>query len=247
MKTARSNAWYGWRPDLPDHRDRMFVPRPRLMPAHVDRRDHLPDAWDQKSIGSCTGHGTAACIAFLHPTFMPSRLALYYNGRALEGTVRQDAGAEIRDVVKQTVKLGAAPESDWPYVVTKFAQRPPAKAFSDALKHKVTSYHRVAINLTTMRACLAEGFPFTFGFTVFESFESNAVAHTGVMPMPKKGEQVMGGHCVAAVGYDDHKAQLIVRNSWGVDWGDRGHFYMPYEFAADSNYCDDAWTLRAEG
>lgn len=70
-----------------------------------------------------------------------------------------------------------------------------------------------------MQGCIAGGYPFVFGFTVYESFESEQVAQTGIVPMPAPGETVVGGHCVVAVGYDDSKRTFIIRNSWGTGWG----------------------------
>jgi C1A family cysteine protease len=95
-----------------------------------------------------------------------------------------------------------------------------------------------------MQGCLASGYPFVFGFTVYESFESNAVAQTGDMPMPKSGEKVVGGHAVLAVGFDNEDRVFIVRNSWGDGWGDAGYFYIPYAYLLDDNLADDLWTIR---
>ena len=92
-----------------------------------------------------------------------------------------------------------------------------------------------------MRACLQSGNPFIFGFVVYESFESKEVTQHGIMPMPQKGEKVLGGHAVAAVGYDDDKKMVIVRNSWGKKWGKDGYFHMPYEFILDPEYASDFW------
>ena len=95
-----------------------------------------------------------------------------------------------------------------------------------------------------MRACLAQGFPFVFGFTVYESFESQQVAQTGVVPLPQPGERVAGGHAVLAVGYNDAERRFIVRNSWGARWGMQGYFTMPYDYLANRNLADDMWTIR---
>ena len=93
-----------------------------------------------------------------------------------------------------------------------------------------------------MISCLAEGYPFVFGMSVYESFESAAVARTGVVPMPKKGERMVGGHAVMAVGYDQPKKRLLVRNSWGTDWGQKGYFVLPFAYLDDR--ADDFWTIR---
>ena len=95
-----------------------------------------------------------------------------------------------------------------------------------------------------MRACLAGGFPFVFGFTVYESFESERVAETGVVPMPKRTERSVGGHAVLAIGYDDAKKTFVVRNSWGTAWGMKGYFTMPYAYLEDRSLSDDFWTIR---
>jgi len=96
-----------------------------------------------------------------------------------------------------------------------------------------------------MRQCLAEGYPFVFGFTVYEAFESAVVAKSGQLNLPGKNEQNVGGHAVCAVGYDDRAGRLLVRNSWGADWGLGGYFTMPYDYAGNLNLADDFWTLRA--
>lgn len=96
-----------------------------------------------------------------------------------------------------------------------------------------------------MQGCLAEGYPFVFGFTVYESFESEPVAKTGIVPMPASGEAVQGGHCVAAVGFDDSERAFIIRNSWGTGWGIKGYCLMPYEYLLNSQLASNFWTIRS--
>ena len=97
-----------------------------------------------------------------------------------------------------------------------------------------------------MRTCLAEGFPFVFGFTVYNGFESDAVAKSGVLNMPGPDERMVGGHAVMAVGYDNTQRRFIVRNSWDTDWGMKGYFTMPYDYLdLNSGLADDFWTIRA--
>ena len=105
--------------------------------------------------------------------------------------------------MKVVAKLGAPPETDWSYNIAQFAQKPPAQAYTDALQDLATSYTRVTQNLAQMQVCLAASYPFVFGFPVYQSFESQAVATTGIVPMPAPGESVLGGHCVLAVGYNN--------------------------------------------
>jgi C1A family cysteine protease len=105
---------------------------------------------------------------------------------------------------------------------------------------------RVTRDLRQMKGCLADGFPFVFGFSVYDSFESDAVATTGVVPKPT--ESLLGGHAVLAVGYDDASSRFLVRNSWGKGWGlpkIPGYFTLPYGFVQSRGLSADFWTLRA--
>jgi C1A family cysteine protease len=234
---------YTWKPDLPDHRDHLYAALGNPLPGKVDLSNRCPPVFDQGQIGSCTGNALSAAVGFLHTGLIGSRLFIYYNERAIEGTVRSDSGAVIRDGVKSLGKLGVCDETLWPYVPARFRRKPSAKCYTQAKKHLVSEYVRLQ-SLDDMLDCLAAGFPFVFGFTVYEAFESDAVARTGVLNMPKKGEQVLGGHAVLAVGYDLAAERLLVRNSWGADWGQHGYFTMPFGYVRSRNLSDDFWTIR---
>ncbi len=245
---------YGWLPDLPDHRDYLYSALravPPALPPKVDLRPSCPPIETQGNLGSCTANALAGALEFLELTDKVkyadlSRLFVYYNERVIEHTVPVDSGATLRDGIKTLAKQGVCPESDWPYVVSKFAVRPTAPCYRDARKDLITSYHRI-LTVDEMRACLAEGFPFVFGFTVYIGFESLQVAKTGVVGMPQPNERVVGGHAVVGVGYDDAQQRFIVRNSWGTSWGMAGYFTMPYAYLADRNLSDDFWTIRRGG
>lgn len=242
---------YGWVPDLPDHRDYLYSavrPAPRVFPARVDLRSCCSKVEDQGDLGSCTANALAGGLEFLEKKDKVkfadlSRLFIYYNERVIEHSVRSDSGAMIRDGIKTLARQGVCIETQWPYDVSRFTAKPGAACYKEALDHQITSYHRI-LTLDEMRTCLAEGFPFVFGFTVYESFESEQVSRTGDVNMPKPAECVMGGHAVLAVGYDDAKKRFIVRNSWGTAWGMKGYFTMPYAYVADRNLSDDFWTIR---
>lgn len=246
---------YGWIPDLPDHRDHMFAAAPMMLaalPAAIDLRPQCPKVvYDQGQLGSCTGNAIAGAIEFLEmkqkaaDIFTPSRLFIYYNERVMEGTVNSDSGAQIRDGIKSVASLGACHEDKiWPYVIAKFRTKPSKAAYKDAAKHTAIQYQRLVQTLTQMKGCLAAGYPFVFGFTVYDSFEAADVTKTGVVPYPASGEKVLGGHAVLAVGYDDATQRFIVRNSWGPGWGMKGYFTMPYNYLTTSNLADDFWTIR---
>jgi C1A family cysteine protease len=250
----KTNARFGWIPDLPDQRDHVFAAPAAVMavlPSKVDLRPTCPPVVDQGQLGSCTANAIANAHRFdqmkqgVTANFLPSRLFIYYNERAMEGTVKSDSGAQIRDGIKSIAKKGVCPETPtWPYVISQFAKKPPASAYKIALKHQAIAYQRVIQSSSQMKGCLAAGYPFVAGFTVYESFESQAVAKTGKVPMPASGEQVIGGHAVLAVGYDDSSQTFIMMNSWSTAWGDKGYFYMPYAYLTDSDLASDFWTVR---
>jgi C1A family cysteine protease len=243
---------YGWVPDRPDQRDHLYsapLMELKVIPPKVDLTPQCPPVYDQGQLGSCTANAIAGAIEFdlmkeKKPDFPPSRLFIYYNERVIEHTVNSDSGAMIRDGIKSVAKQGDAPETEWPYDITKFTVKPPANVYNDAKKHTAVQYQSVTQDLTQMRGCLASGYPFVLGFTVYQSFESQEVAQTGVVPMPSSNEQTVGGHAVLAVGYDDSQQRFIVRNSWGADWGMKGYFTMPYAYLTQSNLSDDFWTIR---
>lgn len=242
---------YGWVPDLPDHRDIVYSavrPVPAVLPPGVDLRPACPPVEDQGQLGSCTGNALVGALEFLElkdkvPFADLSRLFVYYNERVIEHTVTSDSGAQIRDGIKTLARQGVCTEKKWPYVISRFAQKPTPPCYKEAQQHQITSYQRL-LTLDEMRACLAEGFPFVFGFTVYEGFESQQVAKTGVVPMPQRGERVVGGHAVVAVGYHDAEKRFVVRNSWGTGWGMKGYFTIPYDYVANPNLAEDFWTIR---
>ena len=243
---------YGWVPDLPDHRDQLYsapVVALQAMPPKLDLTPQCPPVYDRGQLGSCTANAIGAAFEFellkqKLPDFMPSRLFIYYNERAMEGTVASDSGAQIRDGIKSVAKQGVCPEPLWPYVIAKFKTKPSKPCYVEALKHKATLYQRLTPTLNQLKGCLTSGYPFVFGFTVYDSFESPAVAKSGHAPMPTQGEASIGGHAVMGVGYDDSNQWFIVRNSWNTTWGMKGYFTLPYAYVTDPHLADDFWTIR---
>ena len=219
------------------------------LPPSTDLRPGCPAVYDQGELGSCTANAIGAAVEFdqrkqkLAP-FTPSRLFIYYNERALAGTIATDSGAMLRDGIKTVARDGACAETMWPYVAEKFAERPTAQCYKAGKAHPAVQYSRVPQEIGQMKACLAAGYPFVFGFTIYESFESDAVAHSGIALMPDPSETALGGHAVIAVGYDDASKKLLVRNSWGTEWGMGGYFTLPYDYATDGNLAADFWTIR---
>lgn len=249
----RRTRRFGWIPDLPDRRDRIFAARPetlRALPPRVDLKAACPPVYDQGQLGSCTAQAIAGVLQFNQikqqqaDIFTPSRLFIYYNERVVLGTVDEDSGAMLRDGIKSVAKGGAPHESLWPHVIAKFRDKPSRAAYRDAEKHEAILYERVRQTPEQLKGCLADGFPFVFGFSVYESLETATVARTGVVPMPGRGETLLGGHAVVAVGYDESGRRFIIRNSWGAAWGRGGYGTMPYDYLLDNNLSDDFWAIK---
>jgi len=249
---VRTQKRYGWRPDTPDMRDFMLAVAPaKTLPPKLSLRTQMPAVYDQGQLGSCTANSIGSILEFNErkqkeaDAATPSRLFIYFNERVMEGTVKQDSGAEIRDGIKSVAQLGAPPETVWPYVISTFAKKPPATAYKEARKHQAIRYARVAQDAFAIQNVLATGYPISFGFTVYSSFESK-VGSDGVVPMPQADESMLGGHAVVAVGYKTIKGQLYFecRNSWGTGWGDHGYFWMPSAYLTSSSLASDFWTIE---
>jgi C1A family cysteine protease len=249
---TRKITGYGWVPQLPDLRDaRLALPKLTDLPASVDLSADpaMPPIYDQGALGSCTANAIAAAVDFenyrQNKEFVtPSRLWIYYQERVIEGTVDEDAGASLRDGMKAVSKLGVCPESDWPYDIKTFAKKPPQRDYISALKDKVLLYEAAPQELFALKSVLASGLPIVFGFSVYESFEGNAVAKTGVLPMPSPKESMIGGHACVLVGYNDAHDRFLVRNSWGAAWGNDGYFEMPYQYPTNASLASDFWAVQ---
>lgn len=263
MRKTPSGRGLGWRPQKPDHRDALYTYQPpleiaRSLPHHKDLRSQDLPIHDQGQLGSCVGHGTVAVVEFARRKHRqshgaqtaantPSRLMAYYLARELENDVADDAGAEVRDGLKGAAQTGLCYEDLWPYDISKFAQRPPQNCYDAAQKDRALIYRPVQQTAQGLRGCLAHGYPIVFGFTCYPGLDSDEVARTGMLPMPKPNEAPIGGHCVALMGYTDAERLFIVRNSWGPDWGDKGYFYMPYEYIQRGDLSSDFWMVETVG
>jgi len=238
--------------DLIDRRDFMLgaerlaaVPRPKT----VDLRSELPEVWNQGNVGSCFAHAGAVCQA--HQVFKesggiitPSRLCLAVTTRSDEGSLQVDEGASLRGTVKAMARHGVPPETLWPYDVSKYFELPPQDVLAQAEKWQALRYYRIPVGRHApelFRRALAAGFIVMFGAALYDSFESDEVAKSGRVPMPDfTAETLLGGHAMAAVGYN---ADLLVRNSWGPEWGDGGYCRMPDAYFANPDLLWDAWVI----
>jgi C1A family cysteine protease len=209
-----------------------------------------PAIYNQGNLGSCTANaGAAARIMLTNLTKDMARMFLYWEERNIEGTVSTDAGAQMRDIGNALATYGICEANYDPYNISQFTNPPTAKAVANALKYKIKSYHSVSDVAEIKQTIATLKQPVLVGIDVYDSFESDAVALNGIVPMPNvQTEQMLGGHAVLAIGYDDSKQWVMMRNSWGKNWGatingKRGYFYLPYAYFT-SGYAYDFWVLQ---
>ena len=226
-------------------------PAPKALPGSVDLRSKFPECYDQGQLGSCTANALVAAYQYLVPEFNFSRLFVYYNERAIENTVKYDAGAYIHDGVNALETYGLPPEKDWPYDISKFATKPPEKVYTSALKHKVTKAYTVTQTVNNMKSLLHSGTPFVIGILIFQEFTSNAVATTGLVPYPNSASVALGGHAMVVVGYNDTikcpgapPGAWLVRNSWGSQWALNGYCWLSYGYLTDTTLSSDNFYLE---
>jgi C1A family cysteine protease len=222
------------------------------LPAKVDLSPWLSPVKDQKSLGSCTAFSGTTQREYLSKRFLGSYttlspLFLYFVERTIDGDVSQDAGSSLRTSQCAMHNVGICPETEDPYVIANFTKIPTQQDYKDAARFVSGTYHRL-MNLTDMKNTLNDGFVFQLGFNVYSSFESAETAATGIMTMPNLAtEQNLGGHAVCAFGFNDDfvfpgttmTGALLIRNSWGPNWGVNGNFYMPYAYI--SQYVSECW------
>jgi len=240
---------YGWIPDVEDITDLFFTPDPWVsIPMTVDLSPQCSAVETQGSLGSCSANALVSALEYLENIEKMeftdlSRLFVYYNARVIQDTINIDSGAHIKDGIGALQTYGVCSEKNWPYIISQFKKEPPLDNYSEAVQHKIVSAERLS-GLNNMLQCLSQGYPFIFGFTVYESFESKEVAQTGVLNMPKSGEAKRGGHAVLAVGFNSDKKVFKVRNSYGPGWGQKGYFTMPFDYLQDPNLSGDYWVIK---
>ena len=247
MTTMTTNRKYALKRGTPDFRNFKYkIVRGLVLPPKYDMRNLCPPVYDQGDIGSCTANAICAALRILYktshkPDLASSRLGLYYLERLMEGTTTEDAGAVISTGFKVCKKQGVFPESMWGYVPENLYKTPSQACMDVGEKHQILKYSAVPRSLYAFKFTLTQNKPIVIGISVYDSFEGESVSKTGIVPMPKRKESLLGGHAILVVGYDEEKQHFICRNSWGTSWGDKGYFYLPYKFITNRGLSDDFW------
>jgi len=248
---------FGYIPDLPDNRDFKFKAASiSTLPESVDLREYLQPVKNQGKLGACTAFATTAMVEYVRNkqgflSWDASPLFTYYSTRKIENTLDIDSGAYVRDALKSAVNDGVAKETSWPYIVENFTITPPVSVWEEAEKHQALTYYRLDQTKENILGCLADGYPFTFGARLYQSFintQCGFLVHN-YLPMPVlSAEKFVGGHCMLAVGYstNNNNTYILARNSWSTSVGLDGYHNIPLDYFLDSTLSSDFWTIRSE-
>ena len=207
-------------------------------------------------------------------TFSGSKLFLYKVARNLRSSkfdLCSDTGADLRTTFKCLRHFGVPSEEFWPYDPALVNEEPPAFVYQAAkrvadfhyfrlgtpdanaqqnISQKTTEHvfstsngNRMQWNLLT--SVLSAGFPVAFGFSV----PSSITADPGI-PFRCEYDRYLGGMAVLAIGYNSHHfgrnlGALLVRTSWGNQWGDDGNGWLPRTYI-ESGLASDFWTVSRD-
>ena len=219
-------------------------------PPAISLRPQMPAVYDQGQLGSCTANSIGAILEFNElkqdeaGATTPSRLFIDYNERLMEGTVKQDGGAQIRDGIKSVAQVGAPPEPLWPYIVAKFAVKP---------RRSRTRRRRSTRPSATDACCRTRR---RFRTSSHRASRSRRVYGLRVVRDRRRrgrnrsdaGANGAGTRrtCGRRDRYKTIKGSCIskCRNSWGPTWADQGYFWMPAGYLTSASLASDFWVIE---
>lgn len=209
----------------------------------IDLRNKFPQVYDQGKIGSCTANALCSIYEYDTYNFKGSRLFLYYNERMLLNETDVDNGAYLSDGIFTLKTFGLCEEKDWPYIIENLFKKPTDDIYQKAKINFVIEAFSISNDIQTLKYWLQKNEPIAIGIAIYSNFMNFSVARTGNIGLPTANDRFIGGHAVVLCGYDDITQKFIVRNSWGSYWGDKGYFYIPYDYITDDNLCNDLWII----
>ena len=261
----RKRANLRHRPIPESHTVKKFDAKPalfELVPSKFSLQQYVDTMYDQGSLGSCVAQSMAASINIItnHKNktksgffsnamtkVNPSRLYIYWHARATGGfPIQQDTGSTIYAGSMAINEYRVCDESMWSYDVSKFNIQPNLDCYNNAATFPRISHIQVEQDVNHIKQALHNNHPVAFGVAVYDSFMSLDAANSGMIPMPKNGERVRGGHALCMVGWDDEKKSFIFQNSWSKHWGDNGYGYIPYDYIINDDLAGDIWAITWE-
>lgn len=253
---------FGWKPDLPDIHDKYYqFDKVELAPdtdsdsdldsdiensfriSRVDLRDQFPPVYDQANL-----HCSVPCSVLSVWRFFcnktqsesdpPSRIHLHQLTSLIDSN---DKSLSIKNCLHVLEKVGVVSEE-----VIGFGEYPEVDEHFSGIESKppkLIKYRRVEQNKEQFKRALDAGYPIIFGLSLYSSALTDGTRKTGVIKMPTKSDQVVGGMCMVLVGYDNEQKMWIVRNNWGGDWGERGYGYIPFNYLTNPQLAQNFWVI----
>ncbi len=224
----------------------------------TDLRTLAPDIWNQGPEGACTAFGNMA--AFYRAYFITfgsfpdllSMQGLYNDERIKDGTFPRDDGSYISTGAFVLENTGVGRNKTFPYSLSNMVKKAPASYYPEAKNYMAIQSYPIdsgtsAARHTGILTALSNDLFVVFGAPVYDSIE-HATKSNPFIEMPV-GRSI-GGHCMCIVGHDNklvHKYAngkteagfYLVRNSWGKDYGDGGHIWIPMRYLDSLKYADD--------
>ena len=214
--------------DIHDTRDLMVSPpnfiTKLFLPKKVDLSSKI-QVTHQWGIGSCQSN--AGCYLWRSESkrnYTPSRLYLYYKVRSDRGNINEDTGATVRETMKAMSKHWVSQEQFHPYVEENIYQEPSNVATIWGTRTTIAIYTRVNVDVESIKKVLASKHMIEFGMIVTDSFMQQ-----GWVDLPTQSGNIIWGHALTFVGYNDTTKKFKVVNSWGDTWGENWYFYIPYD------------------
>jgi hypothetical protein len=207
---------------------------------YIDLRDKFNEIFDQGKIGSCTANALTSIFEYDKPNFKGSRLFLYYNERLYINETHKDEGAYLSDGILSLKSYGICEERYHPYIISNVFKEPSKEAYENGKKYYVLEALNISNDVNEIKSWLIKKEPIAIGIAIYSNFMNSK---TGMIGIPKQTDDFMGGHAVIICGFDDKNKIFILRNSWGVYWGDKGYFYLPYDYISNDELCGDLWII----
>lgn len=239
------------------------INKAEVAPKDSDNRKYCSPLVDQGEQGSCVGQSLGSTLESLQKFAFGkyvkmSRAYIYWNARQMMGNqyTTIDSGAMNRLGIKSVVKRGCVEDKDMPYNEKDFKLAPNAIQLTDAMDYQALKYARLDSEPTyntalveKMKLFLAQGFNIFTGFTVY-NYIYQLTRKNSVLKYPSKTDKSIGGHAVMLCGHSNDintnvgQGAFLVQNSWGNDHGDRGYFWIPYEYFS-KGVAVDSWIITS--